>query len=175
MLTPEHIFIFLNKLDNFDKISIDENQNGEKVTLDDINSFNSGNNCLHFQIVQNNHRIVIQTYKYMNIPGRAIDIVQGKPEMEDDFIDFIEYLNDYRVDFTDQNLNKLFVLYCGLWQSCSAFYYGEMDSYVCEFGPDVQVVYDAEHNTWSIDADNASLTEIHFVVNFIDTIENFCK
>lgn len=174
-MDPNIIFHFLELLDRFDSVTIEENQHGENVTLEAINNVNSGNNCLHFCIAHNGHRIVIQTYKYMNIPNKPVDIVQGKPELEDDFIDLIDYLNYYRADFTDQNLNKLFVLYCGLWQSCSAFYYGEMDSCVCEFGPNIQVVYDTEYDKWSINADNASLNEIRFVINFINTIENFCK
>ena len=56
---------FLLFLDDLDSVRIEENQKGEDVTLDDIQHFNTGNNCLHYNLIYNNHRIVIQTYKYM--------------------------------------------------------------------------------------------------------------
>lgn len=175
MLTPKKIIDFLTMLDDFDSVSIEENQNGENVTLNAIKAANSGNNCLHFQIVHNNHRIVIQTYKYIYIPSKPIDIVQGKPEMEDKFIDFIDFLNDSRDDFSDRVLNHLFVLYCGIWQKCSAFYPTEMDCYICEFGINTNIIYDNQNSQWIINANNASLSEINLVICFISMINILCQ
>lgn len=175
MLTPENVFNFLVSLDEFDKVDVEENKNGENITLDAINHMNSGNNCLHFQIVYNNHRIVIQTYKYMNIPGKPVDVVQGKPEMEDQFLDFLDYLNEFRNDFTDQNINKLFVLYCGLWQKCSNFYHAEMDTYICEFGPYMSCIFSTKDNKWYIDVQSATLDQVQIVFDFIKAIEDICK
>ena len=63
MFNPIDVVDFFELLDELDSVSIEENQWGEDVTLDHIKSFNSGNNCLHYILIHNNHRIVIQTYK----------------------------------------------------------------------------------------------------------------
>lgn len=177
MLTPKKVIDFLVMLDHFDSVTIEENQQGENVTLEAINNVNSGNNCLHFCIIHNGHRIVIQTYKYMNIPGQPIDVVQGKPEIEDEFIDFIDFLNDSRNDFSDQVLNNLFVFYCStMWQDLYAVYFGEMDSFIFVFDPDdLTVTFENLYNQWIITATKATPEQIRFIINFIDTIENLCK
>lgn len=175
MLIPAQVFEVLDMLDHFDTVKIEENQNGEDVDIAAIFSYNTGNNCLHFPIIHNNHRIVIQTYKYLNSGSKPVDIVQGKPELEDSFIDFIEYLNDSRLDFSDQTLNNIFILYCGIWQKCSAFYKGEMDCYVFEFGPDMRVCYDAPKNEWIVTIEGVPMQFTSILYNFITAIENICK
>lgn len=175
-MDPNIIFHFLELLDRFDSVTIEENQQGENVTLEVINNVNSGNNCLHFCIVHNSHRIVIQTYKYMTIPNKPVDIVQGKPELEDDFIDLIDYMDGFRNNgLTDQVLNKLFVFYCGLWQKCKNCYHTEMDNYICELEPNVLVCFDNKIKNWHINTKNASLEQIMFLLYFVSAIEDICK
>lgn len=175
MLTPAKVFEVLDMLDHFDTVKIEENQNGEDIDADAIFHHNRGNNCLHFFLALNNHRIVIQTYKYLNIVNRPVDVVQGKPELEDSFIDFIEYLNDSRSDFSDQTLNDIFILYCGIWQKCSCYYKGEMDTYIFEFGPDMQICYDDPKNEWIVTINGVSMQSTMILYNFITAIENICK
>ena len=176
MLTPDSVLKFFALLDNFDSVTIEENQLGENVTLQAIKAVNSGNNCLHYCIILNNHRIVIQTYKDMNIPNRDVDVVQGKVELEEDFIDFIDFLNDNRQSYQDSILNLLFVTYCGLWQKCSHFYLAEMDNYICEFGPFISCIFSVGDNDWYIDMQGAvTLDQLQIVLDFIQAIKNICK
>lgn len=173
MLTIHQVMYFFEMLDNFDKVIIEENQDGENVTFDAICHANSGNNCLHFQIIHNNHRIVIQTYKYMDIPETYIDIVQGNPGLEEDFLEFVNYLNLYRKDFTDSILNKLFVIYCGMWQKHTMLWHGETDSLYWEFGPLLSITW--VDNKWFINTCDASTSQTRFLLNFIDSIEEICQ
>lgn len=172
MLNPNDVVDFFEWLDEIDSVFIEENQNGENVTLDAIKKYNSGNNCLHYVLVNNNHRIVIQTYKDMDRKGN-IDIVQGKLELEYKFEDMLESLNAQRKIYTDNILNKLFVLYCGMWQKCSAFYWGEMDSFFCEFGPSITISWTPDYG-WIIDG-SERLSVIQFVINFINAVEDICN
>ena len=172
MLNPNDVVDFFEWLDGIDSVFIEENQNGENVTLDAIKKYNSGNNCLHYVLINNNHRIVIQTYKDMDRKGN-IDIVQGKPELEYKFEDMLESLNAQRKIYTDDILNKLFVLYCGMWQKCSAFYWGEMDSFFCEFGPSITVSWTPDYG-WIIDG-SERLSVIQFIINFINAVEDICN
>lgn len=174
MLTVHQIMHFCDTLSHFNKVSIEENLNGENVTFENICKVNTGNNCLHFQIIHNNHRIVIQTHKFTIIPDKPfVDIVQGKPELEEDFIDFIDYLNFFRKDFSDQKLNELFVFYCGMWQKCTMFWQGEMDSLYWEFGPYLSITW--ADNKWFINTCDANISQVNFILNFIKTIEEICR
>ena len=173
MFEPHDVVDFLDYLDQIDKVQIEENQNGMDVTLDDIKSCNSGNNCLHYILMHNNHRIVIQTYKDMDRKGN-LDIVQGKPELEELFEDGIETINTRPQDYTDNRLNKLFVLYCGMWNKwITSFYWGEMDSFVCEFGPDMHLTWVDEH--WFITADGVWPQEVQRLFDFINAVEDICR
>ena len=172
MFNPIDVMDFFEFLDELDAVSIEENQNGENVTLEAIKNYNSGNNCLHYDLVYNKHRIVIQTYKNMNRKG-DIDIVQGKPELEMKFVDMLESMNVQPDRYTDDRLNKMFVLYCGMWQKCSSFYWGEMDSFVCEFGPDISVSWVSGYG-WIING-SAKLSVVQFVINFINAVEDICQ
>ena len=175
MFNPCDVIDFLNWLDNIDSVQIEENQNGNDVTLDDIKSYNSGNNCLHYILVYNNHRIVIQTYKDMNRKGN-LDVVQGKPELEDLFTDGIDIINARPQDYTDDKLNKLFVLYCGLWSKwVTSFSWNsqKMNSFVVEFGPDMDLWWVDEH--WLINVDDVWPEQIQQLLNFINTVEDICN
>lgn len=172
MLNPADVIDFLDWLDNIDSVQIEENQNGNDVTLDGIKSYNSGNNCLHYILVHNNHRIVIQTYKDMNRKGN-VDIVQGKPELEVTFDGALETMNLRPQDFTDDRINKLFVLYCGLWSKwVSTFYWGEMESFVVEFGPDMSLTY--VDNNWYINVDDVPPSQVLQIFKFIEAVEEIC-
>lgn len=173
MLNPVDVMDFLLFLDDLDSVRIEENQKGEDVTLDDIQHFNTGNNCLHYNLIYNNHRIVIQTYKYMNRKG-DIDIVQGNIDLEPKFKNKIDKLNTQPQNYTDNHLNKAFVLYCGLWQKCSAFYWGTNNGFTCEFGPNVSISWVKGLN-WTIDTENARISDIKFLINFIDAVEDLCQ
>jgi hypothetical protein len=173
MFNPIDVVDFFELLDELDFVSIEENQWGEDVTLDRIKSFNSGNNCLHYILIHNNHRIVIQTYKDKKMNHKKIDIVQGKPELEYKFEDMIESLNAQPQIYNDDRLNKLFVLYCGMWQKCSAFYWGEMDSFFCEFGPSMTVSWTPDYG-WIIDG-SEKLSVVQFVIDFINAVEDICN
>ena len=172
MFNPANIMDFFEFLDSLDSVSIEENKNGEDVTLDDIKSFNSGNNCLHYILVLNNHRIVIQTYKNM-IRKDDLDIVQGKPELEPDFEHMIDVINHRPQDFTDDRLNKLFVLYCGLWQECTSFYWGNQASFSIEFGPDISLCWASEQ--WLINVDDITSSQAKMIIKFIDMVEDICN
>lgn len=173
MLNPSDIVDFLDWLDSIDKVQIEENQNDWNVTLDDIKSYNSGNNCLHYILMHNNHRIVIQTYKDMNRKG-DIDIVQGKPELEPVFDQALEAINLRPQDYTDEKLNKLFVLYCGIWcKWVTSFYWGEMDAFCLEFGSDMSLWWSDGH--WLINADGVWPEQLQQIIDFINTIEDICN
>lgn len=173
MLSPHDVVDFLDTLDMIDQVKIEENQNGMDVTLDDIKSFNSGNNCLHYILVLGNHRIVIQTYKDMERKG-DLDIVQGKIESESLFEDMINAINARPQDYTDDRLNKLFVLYCGLWcQWVTAFYWGNQASFSIEFGPDMSLCWASEH--WLINVDDVWPEQLQRVLDFINVVEDICN
>ena len=172
MLSPIDIMTFFEYLDNLDSVSIEENQNGEDVTLDDIKTFNRGNNCLHYVLVRNNHRIVIQTYKNLKRKGK-VDIVQGKPDFEPEFQRIIDTINERPQDYTDDQLNKLFVLYCGMWQKCSSFYWGTNNGFTCEFSPNIAISWVKGAN-WIINLVKVKPRHVKFVNDFIDTIEDIC-
>ena len=172
MFNPADIINFFEFLDSLDSVSIEENQNGEDVTLDDIKTFNRGNNCLHYVLVRNNHRIVIQTYKDMRRKG-DVDIVQGNIELEPDFQHMVEVINARPQDYTDNRLNKLFVLYCGLWKECTSFYWGELNSFFCDFGPDVTISW-TQNNGWFIHCDHY-YDYMQLIFKFIDMVEDICN
>lgn len=175
MLDSIDIIDFLLWLDEIDSVKIEENQNETDVTLNAIKSFNSGNNCLHYILMYNNHRIVIQTYKNMNRKG-SLDIVQGKPELEDLFTDGIDIINARSQDYTDNNLNKIFVLYCGLWSKwVTSFYWHsqKMNSFILEFGPDMSLCWADEH--WLINVDDVSPEQLQRVLDFINAVEDICN
>lgn len=173
MFDPVDIVDFLDFLDSIDSISIEENQYGEDVTLNDIKSTNSGNNCLHYILMHNNHRIVIQTYKELKRKG-DLDIVQGKPELEPNFEHMIDTINARPQDFTDNRLNKLFVLYCGIWcRYVTAFYWGDHSSFAIEFGPDMSLIW--VDDIWLINVDNVTVTQIQQIFDFIKATEDICN
>ena len=173
MFNPCDVVDFLNWLDQIDNVQIEENQNGENVTLNDIKSYNTGNNCLHHILMHSNHRIVIQTYKDMNRKGN-LDIVQGKPELEQIFEDGIEIINVRPQDYTDNRLNKLFVLYCGLWNKwVTSFYWGNQASFSIEFGPDMSLCWASEH--WLINVDDVCLEQLQRITDFINAVEDICR
>ena len=173
MFNPVDVIDFLDWLNSIDSIQIEENQNGNDVTLDDIKSYNSGNNCLHYILVYNNHRIVIQTYKNMNRKGN-LDIIQGKPELEDLFTDGIDIINARPQDFTDIRLNKLFVLYCGIWSKwITSFSWGEMASFCIEFGPNITLWW--IDNSWRITSEDVTLEELNRVYSFINAVKDICN
>lgn len=173
MFNPVDVIDFLDWLDNIDSVQIEENQDGNNVTLDGIKSYNSGNNCLHYILMYNNHRIVIQTYKNMNRKG-DIDIVQGKPELEPEFDRVLEIMNQRSQDYTDEKLNKLFVLYCGLWSNwITSFYWGTRDSFCIEFGPDMSLCWTDEH--WLINVDDVWPEQLQRITDFIKVVEDICN
>ena len=175
MFNPVDIMDFFEFLDSLNSVSIEENQNGEDVTLDDIKSYNSGNNCLHYVLMLNNHRIVIQTYKNMVRKG-DLDIVQGKPELEPDLERMIDVVNHRPQDFTDDRLNKLFVLYCGLWSKwVICFYWGNQghDSFLIDFGPDMTLYWADEQ--WLLNVDDVTPSQAKMIIKFIDMVEDICN
>ncbi len=175
MLNPVDVIDFLNWLDNIDSVQIEENQDGNDVTLDGIKSYNSGNNCLHYILMSNNHRIVIQTYKDMNRKG-DVDIVQGKPELEVTFDQALETMNLRPQDFTDDRINKLFVLYCGLWSKwVTCFYWGSQgnDSFLIDFGRDMTLCWADEH--WLINVDDVWPEQLQRITDFINAVEDICR
>ena len=173
MFNPCDVVDFLNWLDQIDNVQIEENQNGENVTLNDIKSYNTGNNCLHHVLMHSNHRIVIQTYKDMNRKGN-LDIVQGKPELEQIFEDGIEIINVRPRDYTDNRLNKLFVLYCGLWNKwVTSFYWGNQASFSVEFGSNMSLCWASEH--WLINVDDVWPEQLQRVTDFINAVEDICR
>lgn len=174
MLDPTNIVDFFDWLDSVDKVEIEENQNGWDVTLDDIKSYNSGNNCLHYILMHNKHRIVIQTYKDMNRKG-DIDIVQGKPELEPLFDQALEIMNLRPQDYTDEKLNKLFVLYCSLWSRwVTSFYWGaNRASFMLELGADMCLIWVDEH--WLINVDDVCPEQLQRVTDFLNAVEDICQ
>lgn len=173
MFNPVDVVDFFELLDDLDSVSIEENQKGENVTLDDIKSFHPNNNCLHHILVHNNHRIVIQTYKDMRRKG-DVDIVQGNIELEPDFQHMVEVINARPQDYTDNRLNKLFVLYCGMWQKCSMFIRGkETNSFMCDFGPNVSIMWIDTVKHWTIYPDeDVTPAELRIVENFVDMVDD---
>lgn len=172
MFNPIDVVNLFELLDKLDSVSIEENQWGEDVTLDRIKISNSGNNCLHYILVHDNHKIVIQTYKNLRRKGK-IDVVQGKPELDSHFIYMLEIMNARPQDYTDDRLNKLFVLYCGMWQKCSSFYWGTNNGFTCEFSPNIVISWVKGVN-WIIDLVKVKPRHAKFVNNFIDAVEDIC-
>lgn len=175
MFNPIDVIDFLDWLDGIDSVKIEENQSETDVTLNAVKSFNSGNNCLHYILVYNNHRIVIQTYKDMNRKSN-LDIVQGKPELEDLFTDGIDIINTRPQDYTDDRLNKLFVLYCGIWNKwITSFSWNsqKMNSFCIEFGSNMTLWW--VDNTWRITSYDVTLKELNKVYSFIDAVEDICN
>jgi len=173
MFNQVDVMNFLQFLDEIDSVEIEENQKGEDVTLNDIKRVNTGNNCLHYRLVHNNCRIVVQTYKELARKG-DVDIVQGKPKLEPKFQRMVEVINARPQDYTDQRLNKLFVLYCGLWQKCSALTWGkETNSFMCDFGPNISTMWIDTVKHWTIYPDeNTTPAEIRIVENFVDMVDD---
>jgi hypothetical protein len=168
MFNPIDITNLFELLDNeIDVVSIEENNDGADVTLDKIKASNSGNNCLHYDLILNKHRIVIQTYKELSRKGN-VDVVQGKPELEPVFGEILEELNAY----SDEEINKLFVLYCGLWSKCTFFYRPEMDSFVCDFGPYVSLTWS---DGWRISVAKGTVSDIQIMLDFIVAMEDICR
>lgn len=174
MLNPTDIVDFFNWLDSIDKVQIEENQNGWNVTLEDIKSYNRGNNCLHYILTHNKHRIVIQTYKDMNRKG-DIDIVQGNPELEPLFNQTLETMNLRPQDYTDERLNKLFVLYCSLWSRYVTFFHrgANQTSFMVELGTDMCLIWVDEH--WVINVDDVCPEQLQRVTNFLNAVEDICR
>ena len=172
-ITDEKLNTFYAEaLDELDSVSIDENQWGEDVTLNAIKTFNHGNNCLHYTLIHDNHRIVIQTYKDL-IRKNYVDIVQGNPNLDPCFKDMKDVFDARPQDYTDNRLNKMFILYCSMWQKCTSFYWGEMCSFFCEFGPNINTVWDQE-NGWAIQCEER-IDKVKFVLDFIDAVEDICN
>ena len=170
-ISPITVMDFFNALDDFDAVIIEENNLGNDVTLNSVKISNSGNNCIHTDLILNGHRIVIQTYKELNRNGR-IDVVQGKPEFEDDFVDFLERANS--VGWTDTQLNKLFVLYCGIYDKyVSSCYETEMNSFIIEFGPKMSVCW--TDNEWFINVDDVTPKQLNCILTFIDVVKDICN
>ncbi len=166
------IMDFFSLLDECDKIEIEESKdfNGD-FSLEDIRSVNTGNNCIHTQLFYNNHRIVIQTYKYLE-RKEDVDIVQGKPELESLFSEkIIPFINSHHI--TDQILNKLFVFYHWYHKHCTYYYQGT-NSFFFEFGNKINCFrYDWWDSDWEINA-SASVEEIKIVLYFIDQLNMLC-
>lgn len=175
MLNPNDVIDFLNWLDQIGNVQIEENQNGENVTLNSIKAYNTGNNCLHYILVHNNHRIVIQTYKDMNRKGN-LDIVQGKPELEQIFENGIQIINARPRDYTDDRLNKLFVLYCGLWNKwVTSFSWNtqRLNSFCVKFGPSMTLWWIDDN--WHITVSDVVPEQIDRVFDFTSAVEDICR
>ena len=139
-----HFYSMLNEV----KFKIDESSFGE-VTLDNYITLNSGNNCMHYTLMCDNERIVIQCYKRLSRKG-DIDIVQGKYSSSSVLEEIVDFLNMVR--WSDDTLNKIFILYSWFKLHYSGFYWGEMDSFTIEFN----------FGAWVYWIDN------HFVINCAD-------
>ena len=174
MLNLFDILNFFKYLNEIDQVTIEENQNDNDVTLESIKLTNTGNNCLHYVLIHNKHRIVIQTYKELDRKGN-LDIVQGKPELEYLFKELIDFVNARPQDFTDNRINKLFVLYCGLWdKNVNSFYeYKTGESFNIEFNSDIVLWY--YNDNWHITVDNISFEELNTISNFITAMEDVCQ
>lgn len=174
MLNFFDILNFFKYLNEIDQVTIEENQNDNDVTLENIKFTNTGNNCLHYALIHNKHRIVIQTYKELDRKG-DLDIVQGKPELESLFEELIDFINARPQDFTDDKINKLFVLYCGLWdKNVNSFYeYKTGEFFNIRFNSKIVLWY--YNDSWRITADDISLEELNTIFNFITAMEDICQ
>lgn len=124
------LFCLLDELDEF-QIEEAKDLNDEIITLEQLKKVNSGNNCLHYIFKKNSNRIVIQTYKDMDRKGQ-VDIVQGIPESSIHFQNILNYLNN-DPDFTDDIINRCFVLYKWYWGHCDGVYMGSNHDILCTF------------------------------------------
>lgn len=173
MLNSFDILNFFKYLNEIDQVTIEENQNDNDVTLEGIKLTNTGNNCLHYALIHDKHRIVIQTYKELDRKG-DLDIVQGKPELEPLFEELIDFINARPQDFTDDKINKLFVLYCGLWnKNVNYFKTYELDSFNIEFNSKIVLWY--YNDSWHITTDDISLEEFNTISSFITAMEDICQ
>jgi len=107
-LTITNLFKFISLLNQLDNFYIEESRQLIKpINFQQLIKVNTGNSCLHYQLILNNHRIVIQTYKKMI--HSKVDVVQGKIDSEPLFQEIVDFINTYGL--TDNILNNIFISY----------------------------------------------------------------
>lgn len=166
------LFYLLDKIPSFEIEEAKDFQD-EIITLDQIKKVNSGNNCLHYILTKNHNRIVIQTYKDMDRKGQ-VDVVQGTPESCIDFQNILNLLNE-DPDFTDDIINRCFVLYKWYWDHCDGVYISKRDA-LCTFG--MSDCWLQDNQEWYLNLPENSNTNdqvIHFVREITDIIERSAR
>jgi len=100
-----YLYSLLIELDDF---IIEEAKDIDSyVYIERLKKVNTGNNCLHYILIKNKNRIVIQTYKEMN--HDKVDIVQGNVNSEEIFQKIEKFINDNHWWLSDQVLNNIFI------------------------------------------------------------------
>lgn len=103
------LMTLLNQLDDF--IIEEARDIKDVISIENLQKVNTGNNCLHFDLIKNKNRIVIQTYKYDNMNHTTLDIVQGNVNNEKLFQKINDFINENYWWLTDRMLNIYFITY----------------------------------------------------------------
>jgi len=176
---PVDIVRFFNKLDECDSIIIDEGRN-QKINLNNYKSVNPTNSSMHYVLIHNQHRIVLQIHKNGHREG-LIDVVQGKPESDSFFIDLLNEMNsDPR--FNDYYLNKLFILYNICYNMNVNFIdFFEFESFNFIINNNLVGYFDGQSwgiytNTFEISTPNTvSVDEVQDFLYLVDCFKEICK
>jgi hypothetical protein len=162
---------FWNMLDDLG-VECEEARNVDQVTLDNYKDINRGNSSMHYILTENNHRIVLQIHKNGVRKGK-VDVVQGDPSSEIGLEDLVDLINSDPATYTDARLNKLFIQYWNIWQTCTSWYETEMDCFLWEFGPKMSIWYN--NFMWYLNVNDATVEEMTILQNFIDAINDICR
>lgn len=165
------VIAFWDMLDNLE-VSCEEHRLNDHVTLDNYKSINTGNSLMHYILKKNNHRMVLQIHKN-GVRKNKVDIVQGDPTTEEDFEKLINLIDSDPYTYTDNRLNKLFIQYWNIWQTCTSWYQTEMDCFLWEFGPYMSIWYN--NFMWYLQTDDVTIQEMKILENFIDAINDICR
>lgn len=146
-----------NTLTNFE---IEESRSQE-VTLDNYKN-SMANNCMHYVMVHDKCRIVVQTYKALCRKG-DIDIVQGKPD--DSLLEIIEALNKY----SDNQLNYILIFYNWYHQSNINSYFAESGSLIIGYNHN-SILWDTKQECLFCTDNFIPFQELQEVISFVNKV-----
>ena len=171
------VFQIFNCIDELGlNIVLDEDKDFEHVNLSNFRDINPGNNCLHYIITHDNHRIVLQCYKNLYRPTHEVDIVQGKVESDSVFGNLVNILNY----ISDWYINYILITYLFCKKNHIECPFSDYDSTygLLDFYWDgMYFAYDQIQKDWTIGALNfiAGIEDVQRVLNFINNLKQWTE
>lgn len=170
-MSPYEIASFWKMLTAFDNVEIEEGRNIDRVTFENYKTINTGNSSMHYVLSNNNCRIVLQIHKNGHRIGN-VDVVQGKPELDQKIMNFVNIINAEPRKYTDDCLNKLFIEYF-------IFLVDFIDMLILDPNTvSFQYNYNAciwwSDGKWTINADEVSPEDLQNILDFIKIMKNIC-